>query len=80
MKFSVAAISALVLSTAVSFTTADSYSDAMKSWCSGKCNIFIVMNTIDTQLLGLDVTFPTASTVVGAGSKTKVTVSKYIEK
>lgn len=49
MKFSVAAISALVLSTAVSFTTADSYSDAMKSWCSGKCNIFIVMNTIDTQ-------------------------------
>ncbi|EIE90633.1 hypothetical protein RO3G_15344 [Rhizopus delemar RA 99-880] len=64
MKFSVAAISALVLSTAVSFTTADSYSDAMKSWCGG-----------------LDVTFPTASTVVVAGSKTKVTVrkAKYVQ-
>ncbi|KAG1147495.1 hypothetical protein G6F37_004002 [Rhizopus arrhizus] len=63
MKFSVAAISALVLSTAVSFTTADSYSDAMKSWCSG-----------------LDVTFPTASTVVVAGSKTKVTVTRKADK
>jgi hypothetical protein len=36
MKFSIAAISALVLSSAVTFTTADSYSDAMKSWCGGK--------------------------------------------
>lgn len=36
MKFSIAAISALVLSSAVTFTAADSYSDAMKSWCGGK--------------------------------------------
>ncbi|KAI8637713.1 hypothetical protein BD408DRAFT_424072 [Parasitella parasitica] len=35
MKFSIAAISAFVLSSAVSYTTADSYSDAMKSWCGG---------------------------------------------
>ncbi|KAF1797484.1 hypothetical protein V8B55DRAFT_1515787 [Mucor lusitanicus] len=35
MKFSIAAISALVLSSAVTYTTADSYSDAMKSWCGG---------------------------------------------
>lgn len=35
MKFSIAAISALILSSAVTYTTADSYSDAMKSWCGG---------------------------------------------
>ncbi|CEG69484.1 hypothetical protein RMATCC62417_05551 [Rhizopus microsporus] len=59
MKFSITAISALILSTAVSMTTADSYSDAMKSWCGG-----------------LGVSFPTSSTVVTAGSKTKVTVTR----
>ncbi|CAO3689569.1 unnamed protein product [Rhizopus stolonifer] len=35
MKFSITAISALVLSSAVSFTVADSYGDAMASWCKG---------------------------------------------
>ncbi|KAI9487275.1 MAG: hypothetical protein EXX96DRAFT_552464 [Benjaminiella poitrasii] len=59
MKFSIAAISALIFSSAISFTTADSYSDALKSWCGG-----------------LDVTAPTASTVVVAGQKAKVTVKR----
>ncbi|KAI7900520.1 uncharacterized protein BX663DRAFT_159307 [Cokeromyces recurvatus] len=58
MKFSIAAISALILSSAISFTTADSYSDAIKAWC------------------GLKVTAPTASTVVVAGQKTKITVTR----
>ncbi|KAI8063666.1 uncharacterized protein B0P05DRAFT_555213 [Gilbertella persicaria] len=35
MKLSIAALSALLLSSAVSFTAADSYSDAIKSWCQG---------------------------------------------
>ncbi|KAI8358577.1 hypothetical protein BD560DRAFT_195912 [Blakeslea trispora] len=35
MKVSIAALSALLLSSAVSYTAADSYSDAIKSWCQG---------------------------------------------
>ncbi|EIE85394.1 hypothetical protein G6F46_010843 [Rhizopus delemar] len=35
MKFSVAAISAIVLATVVPLNAADSYSDAMKTWCDG---------------------------------------------
>ncbi|KAI8882407.1 hypothetical protein K501DRAFT_219002 [Backusella circina FSU 941] len=58
MKFSIAAISALLLSS-VAVTSADSYSDAIKAWCSG-----------------LSVTFPASSTVVVAGAKTKVTVTR----
>ncbi|KAI7890086.1 uncharacterized protein EV154DRAFT_512434 [Mucor mucedo] len=63
MKFSITAISALVLATAVSYTTADSYSDAMKSWCGG-----------------LAVTAPKTSTVVVAGAKTKITVTRKADK
>ncbi|KAI8981027.1 hypothetical protein BDB01DRAFT_795066 [Pilobolus umbonatus] len=35
MKFSIAAISALILSSAITYTSGDAYADAMKSWCGG---------------------------------------------
>jgi hypothetical protein len=36
MKFSVAAISAIILATVVPLDAADSYSEAMKTWCDGR--------------------------------------------
>lgn len=74
MKLSIATLSALLLSS-VSFAAADSYSDAIKSWCQGK-QIECIVQSINN--LGLSVTFPDASTVAVAGQKNKVTVSKYM--
>ncbi|GAA5800306.1 hypothetical protein EDC94DRAFT_670774 [Helicostylum pulchrum] len=59
MKFSITTISALLLVSAASVAQADSYADAIKSWCGG-----------------LAVTAPKTSTVVVAGAKTKITVTR----
>jgi hypothetical protein len=44
MKFSLVSVSALILSSAISYAAADSYADAIAAWCSGKYQM--KLNTI----------------------------------
>ncbi|KAG2182083.1 hypothetical protein INT43_007010 [Umbelopsis isabellina] len=72
MKLLSVATSALVaLGSIVSVVNADAYSDAMKEWCDGMSRTPNILT-----FPGIKITFPSTTTVVGAGSQTKVSVTR----